>query len=143
MQRVEIFTDGACSGNPGAGGWGAILRYKDVEKEMSGGEKETTNNRMEMTAVIKALEFTLHTKLPVNEINIYSDSLYVINTMKGLYSMRTNLDLWARLANLATKLSASNLQINWIHVKGHTGHINNEVVDRLANLLSQTKLKIQ
>ena len=75
MQRVEIFTDGACSGNPGAGGWGAILRCRNVEKELSGGERETTNNRMEMTAVISALQAL---KCPCN-ITLYTDSRYVLD----------------------------------------------------------------
>ena len=77
MKKVEIFTDGACKGNPGPGGWGAILRYKGVEKEISGGEAETTNNRMELTAVIKALELL---KEPC-EIELYTDSQYVANAL--------------------------------------------------------------
>lgn len=140
-KMINFYTDGAYSPATQAGGWAVYC--PELLLKLTNKEYNTTNNRMEMTAVIKALEFVLQTKLPVNGINIHSDSLYVINTMKGLYSMRTNLDLWARLVNLTTKLSASNLQINWVHVKGHAGHTNNEVVDRLANLLSQTKLKIQ
>ena len=78
MARIEIFTDGACSGNPGAGGWGAILRYKDTEKELSGGEAETTNNRMELTAVIEALQ-ALKTRCV---ITLYTDSRYVMDGVK-------------------------------------------------------------
>lgn len=140
-KTINFYTDGAYSPATQAGGWAVYC--PELLLKLTNKEYNTTNNRMEMTAVIKALEFVLYTKLPVNEINVYSDSLYVINTMKGLYAMRTNLDLWSELINLRTKLSTNNLQINWIHVKGHAGHANNEVVDRLANLLSQTKLKRQ
>lgn len=138
---INFYTDGAYSPVTQAGGWAVYC--PELLLKLTNKEYNTTNNRMEMTAAIKALEFVLYTKLPVNEINVYSDSLYVINTMKGLYAMRTNLDLWAKLINLTIKLSDNNLQINWIHVKGHAGHVNNEIVDKLANLLSQTKLKTQ
>lgn len=140
-KAINFYTDGAYSPATQAGGWAVYC--PELLLKLTNKEYNTTNNRMEMTAVIKALEFVLYTKLAVKEINVYSDSLYVINTMKGLYAMRTNLDLWSELINLRTKLSTENLQINWIHVKGHAGHANNEVVDRLANLLSQTKLKRQ
>ena len=87
MKRIEIFTDGACSGNPGAGGWGAILRYNNVEKELSGGEAETTNNRMELTAVISALEAL---KEPCN-ITLYTDSKYVMEGIeKWIISWKQN-----------------------------------------------------
>ena len=135
--RVEIFTDGACSGNPGAGGWGAILRYKDVEKELSGGEENTTNNRMELMAVIEALSALKKTC----NISLYTDSQYV---MKGitewmekwkLNGWRTahkkqdvkNIDLWQRLDELVGQH-----EIRWIWVKGHAGHAENERCDALA-----------
>jgi ribonuclease HI len=135
--RVEIFTDGACSGNPGAGGWGAILRYKDVEKELSGGEENTTNNRMELMAVISALS-ALKT---VCNISLYTDSKYVMcgvtewmpnwkqngwrtsNKKKDV----KNIDLWQKLDELAQKH-----EIRWIWVKGHAGHAENERCDALA-----------
>ena len=137
MQRIEIFTDGACSGNPGAGGWGVILRYKDVEKEMSGGEKETTNNRMEMTAVINALKAL---KRPCN-ITIYTDSKYVLDGVNewlpnwkrngwktsNKKSDVKNVDLWQELDGLIPQH-----EIRWVWVKGHNGHPENERVDTLA-----------
>ena len=137
MQRVEIYTDGACSGNPGAGGWGALLRWKDVEKELSGGEKETTNNRMEMTAVIEALKAL---KRPCN-ITLYTDSKYVMNGINewlpnwkknnwrttNKKSAVKNVDLWQKIDELA------NLhEIRWVWVKGHDGNPDNERVDELA-----------
>ena len=137
MKHVDIFTDGACSGNPGPGGWGAILRYNGVEKELSGGERETTNNRMELSAVISALEAL---KEPC-EVTLYSDSQYVCNALtKGWAKkwqsqgwMRTkkepalNPDLWERLLKLC---EIHQMEIIW--VKGHAGHPENERCDRLA-----------
>lgn len=137
MHRVEIYTDGACSGNPGTGGWGVILRHKDKEKELSGGAAETTNNRMELTAVIealKALKFSC-------DITLYTDSRYVMDGInqwlpnwkrngwktankKGAVK---NIDLWQELDSLVAKH-----QIQWIWVKGHAGHEENERVDKLA-----------
>lgn len=135
--RIEIFTDGACSGNPGIGGWGALLRYKDIEKELSGGELETTNNRMELTAVIEALK-ALKT---VCNITIYTDSKYVMSGisewMKNwkINNWKTsnkkgdvkNVDLWLQLDDLIQKH-----EIRWVWVKGHNGHPENERVDTLA-----------
>lgn len=129
---VEIFTDGACSGNPGPGGWGAILRYNGVEKELSGGEKETTNNRMEMTAAIRALEAL--TK-PSN-VKLYTDSTYL---QKGVHEWMEgwkkknwpakikNQDLWLELDSLIQK---HHVEFHW--VRGHDGHPENERADRLA-----------
>lgn len=137
MKNVEIFTDGACSGNPGPGGWGAILRYKKIEKEISGGEAETTNNRMEITAVIEALSLL---KEPCNVI-LYSDSQYVCNALTKGWAKKwksngwkrnknepaLNSDLWERLLVLYDK---HNVNIVW--VKGHAGHLENERCDKLA-----------
>ena len=139
MQRVEIFTDGACSGNPGAGGWGAILRCRNVEKELSGGERETTNNRMEMTAVISALQAL---KCPCN-ITLYTDSRYVLDGVtKWLPNWKKNnwktankksevknMDLWQILDALLPQH-----EIRWVWVKGHNGYPENERVDELARL---------
>ncbi len=139
MKRVEIFTDGACSGNPGAGGWGVILRYNTVEKELSGGEENTTNNRMELTAVIAALEAL---KEPCN-ITLYTDSRYVMNGIEEwieqwkVNGWRTankksavkNIELWQRLDELRTKH-----EIRFVWVKGHAGHKENERCDELARL---------
>ena len=143
MKTVEIFTDGACSGNPGPGGWGAILRYKGVEKELSGGEPETTNNRMELTAVISALSAL---KEPCN-VQLYSDSKYIIDAVskgwakswkakgwiKGDKKPALNSDLWDTLLSLLDKHT-----VEFIWVKGHAGHPENERCDTLA--VEQSKL---
>ena len=137
MKQIEIFTDGACSGNPGPGGWGAVLRYKQHEKELSGGEAETTNNRMELTALIAALE---QLKEPC-EITLCSDSKYVIDGLekgwakgwrargwkKSDKSPALNPDLWGRLLDLC---EGHVIHYKWI--KGHAGHPENERCDRLA-----------
>jgi ribonuclease HI len=136
-KRVRIYADGACKGNPGPGGWGAILRFGDIEKEIFGGEPATTNNRMELRAVIEAL--TLLTRTCV--IEVYTDSAYV---QKGISEWihgwkrngwRTsdkkpvkNDDLWRVL----DQLSAQH-EIEWHWVKGHAGHPENERADELAN----------
>ena len=137
VARVEIFTDGACSGNPGIGGWGAILRYKDIEKELSGGEMDTTNNRMELMAVIEALSALK----AVCNISLYTDSKYVmcgitewlenwkLNGWKtsNKKSDVKNVDLWQELDSLLPQH-----EIRWVWVKGHNGHPENERVDTLA-----------
>ncbi len=137
MKKVEIFTDGACSGNPGPGGWGAVLRYQTVEREISGGELDTTNNRMELTAVIKALKLL---KEPC-EVILCSDSKYVCdaitkgwaknwqknNWRKADKKPALNSDLWETLLALLEKHKVS---VKW--VKGHAGHPENERCDTLA-----------
>ena len=136
MTQVEVFTDGACSGNPGPGGWGAILRYGDTEKELSGGETETTNNRMEMMAAIAALEAL---KRPVT-VDIHTDSTYVRDGItKWIHGWKKrdwrttdkkpvkNVDLWQRLEAAAAKH-----EVAWHWVKGHAGHPENERADELA-----------
>lgn len=137
MKNIEIYTDGACSGNPGKGGWGAVLVYKNTEKEISGYEKETTNNRMELTAVIMALKAL---KEPCN-VKLTTDSKYVCDAVnKGwVYSWKSrgwkkadkkpalNVDLWEQLLEL---LSIHNVEFKW--VKGHNGHKYNERCDELA-----------
>ena len=134
---VEIFTDGACSGNPGPGGWGAILRYGKSEKELSGGEEKTTNNRMELIAVIKALEAL---KFPCT-VRLVTDSKYVADGInlgwarswqkngwkKSDKKPALNPDLWEKLLELT---EIHNVTIDW--VKGHAGHPENERCDRLA-----------
>ena len=136
MKTVELFTDGACSGNPGPGGWGCILRYKGQEKELSGGESETTNNRMEMMAVIKGLQ---HMKEPCHVV-LSTDSKYVLdgvtkylptwlknNWRKSDKKPVLNQDLWQELVQ-----ELSRHQVDWVWVKGHAGHPENERVDALA-----------
>ena len=136
-KHVTIFTDGACSGNPGPGGWGAILRYNQVEKELSGGEKETTNNRMELTAAISALSAL---KEPC-KVTLYSDSKYLVDGMskgwaKGWRAKgwrksdgkpALNPDLWQQLLDLFERH-----EVELIWIKGHNEHPENERCDRLA-----------
>ncbi len=136
MKHVDIFTDGACKGNPGPGGWGVLLRMGRHEKELSGGDPHTTNNRMEMTAVIRALKALTE---PC-EVTIHSDSRYVIDGMtrwvegwqkKGWVNASKkpvrNADLWHELIE-----AAGPHRIHWQWVKGHDGHAENERVDALA-----------
>jgi ribonuclease HI len=137
MKRVDIFTDGACKGNPGPGGWGALLRVGRHEKELSGGEADTTNNRMEMTAAIRALNALIE---PC-EVVLYTDSRYVIDGItkwvhgwkkKGWINASRqpvrNADLWHEL--IAAALPH---KVEWVWVRGHNGHVENERVDRLAS----------
>lgn len=138
MQKyVEVFTDGACSGNPGAGGWGVVLRFGEHEKELSGGEEQTTNNRMELTAVIKGLEAL---KEPCR-VRLVTDSKYVADGItkgwakswqangwrKADKKPALNVDLWERLLFL---LERHTVTVDW--VKGHAGHPENERCDALA-----------
>lgn len=130
--HIEIFTDGACSGNPGPGGWGAILRSGGHEKEIYGGEHDTTNNRMEMMAVIRALEAL---KKP-SRVDLYTDSSYVQKGVsewmrgwkaKGWPAKIKNQDLWKRIDELTAQ---HEVKFHWI--KGHNGHPENERADALA-----------
>lgn len=134
---VTIYTDGACRGNPGPGGWGVIMRYKETEKEYFGGEQETTNNRMEMTAIIESLQrLTRPCK-----VSIHTDSRYVIDGItKWIMGWKKknwktsknqpvkNDDLWKKIDSLVV-----DHDIAWHWVKGHAGHIDNERADELAN----------
>lgn len=137
MKEVIIYTDGACSGNPGAGGWAAILLYKGIRREISGGEQETTNNRMELTAVIKALELL---KEPCC-VKVHSDSAYIVNCFKQKWYEKwqkngwltsgnkpvENKDLWQRLLKLVGKHD-----VEFIKVKGHSNIELNNRCDELA-----------
>ena len=136
-EHIEIFTDGACRGNPGPGGWGVLLRYGKHEKQMYGGEADTTNNRMELMAAIMALEALSR---PC-KIDLTTDSQYVrlgITEWMDNWKKRgwknsakkpvKNIDLWQRLDEAAAKH-----EIEWHWVKGHSGHDENELVDELAN----------
>lgn len=137
MKKVDIFTDGACKGNPGPGGWGAILRMGPHEKEMSGSEAQTTNNRMEMTAVIKGLNALIEPCA----VTLYTDSRYVIDGItKWVAGWKRNgwvnaskqpvrnADLWHELIDAAQRHT-----IDWQWVRGHAGHAENERADKLAS----------
>ena len=136
LSEVEVFTDGACRGNPGPGGWAAILRYRGRERELSGFEPDTTNNRMEMTAAVAGLEAL---KRPCR-VRLYSDSQYLrdgITKWISAWKRRgwltadkqavKNIDLWQRLDAVAARHD-----ITWIWVRGHSGHLENERADALA-----------
>jgi len=137
LKHVEIFTDGACKGNPGPGGWGALLRFGEVERELFGGEPETTNNRMELLAAIEALRAL---KEPC-AVTLTTDSIYVKNGItqwlegwkkKGWKTAGRkpvkNIDLWQALDEQNQRH-----QVHWAWVKGHSGHRENEIADQLAN----------
>ncbi|MCD7861189.1 MAG: ribonuclease HI [Oscillospiraceae bacterium] len=137
MKQVMVYTDGACSGNPGPGGWGAILRYKDMEREMSGGEAKTTNNRMELLGVISALEALKEPCI----VELWSDSRYVIDGLQKGWALSSrrrgwiksdktpalNPDLWERLLELTER---HEMHYHW--VKGHADNPYNNHCDRLA-----------
>lgn len=138
MEKIVIYTDGGCRGNPGIGGWGVWLRYGDHDKKMKGTEKDTTNNRMELTAAIKALE-TIKSK--DIDIDLYTDSKYVMNGIKDWIKgwkargWKTaakkpvkNVDLWQRLDELNGTHT-----VHWHWVKGHSGNEGNDMADELAN----------
>ncbi len=143
MKHVDIYTDGACRGNPGRGGWGAILVYGGKEKEMSGGEKLTTNNRMELTAAIEALGAL---KEPC-EVTLYSDSTYLVNAVskgwlknwqaknyrKNSKEEIPNKDLWIKLTDLLERH-----EITFVWVRGHNGHDYNERCDGLATAFADS-----
>ena len=133
---VDIYTDGACSGNPGPGGWGIVIICNDRKKEIYGGEKETTNNRMEMTAAIKALEALSHP----SHVRLYTDSTYLRNGItqwierwkkngwKTADNKKVkNVDLWRHLES-----AAGRHEIKWQWIKGHSGHPENDRADKLA-----------
>lgn len=141
--EIKIYTDGACIGNPGPGGWGAVVLFDDKKKELFGGEKLTTNNRMELTAAIKALEYCNEQKknhISLKQIIIYTDSIYVkkgittwINNWEKNNWKTTdkknvkNIDLWKKL-----KVLIISKQIDWRWIKGHSNNIMNDLADKLA-----------
>ncbi len=137
MQQVEIYTDGGCRGNPGVGGWGALLRMGEHTKELKGGEKESTNNRMELTAAIKALEsltrpcdviLTTDSKYVQNGITQWMPNWKKKNWKTAANKPVKNQDLWQALDK-----AVQDHKVDWRWVKGHAGHAENELVDDLAN----------
>ena len=143
MKSIVIYTDGACLGNPGPGGWGALLRYRDIERELSGGEPQTTNNRMELMAAIVALE----TLTEACRVDLHTDSQYVRqgitewlrNWVRRGWKTAAggavkNLDLWQRL-----QAASERHTIEWHWVKGHSGHPENERVDALATAAARAQ----
>ena len=135
---IKVYTDGACKGNPGQGGWGALILENDIKREIYGGESNTTNNRMELMAVIRALELLKEQ----NDITVYTDSTYVqkgisewiINWKRNGWKSSNkksvkNKDLWVELDHLNDLMS-----VKWQWIKGHAGHSGNERADYLANL---------
>lgn len=123
-ETIFLYTDGAASGNPGPGGYGVVLKCGDLRKELSGGFALTTNNRMEMLAVIKGLESL---KWEGARVEVYSDSSYVVNTMTQGWKRKKNHDLWARMDSLCARFDVT---FHWL--KGHAGHPENERCDALA-----------
>ena len=137
MKKIDIFTDGACRGNPGPGGWGVLLRYKKQEKRLYGGDPQTTNNRMELRAAIEGLAALIETC----EVTLTTDSQYVrkgitewiFNWKKNRWRTAAktavvNTDLWQQLDTLSSRH-----RVEWKWVKGHSGHRENEIADQLAN----------
>ena len=145
MKQLEIFTDGACKGNPGPGGWGAVIRYGKHEKEISGGDPDTTNNRMELSAAIQALKILIE---PCH-VKLHTDSKYVLDGItKWIHGWQRNgwknaskqpvrnADLWRDLIDAVARH-----QVEWIWVKGHNGHPENERADRLASDAAEVAAK--
>ena len=143
-ETVDLFTDGACSGNPGPGGWGAILRFRGTEKELSGGEMQTTNNRMELMAAIAGLEAL---KRAV-KVRVHTDSMYLKDGItKWIHGWKKkgwktadkkpvkNVDLWQRLEK-----AIAEHDVSWHWVRGHSGHAENERADELARVAIATML---
>jgi ribonuclease HI len=145
LKQLEIFTDGACKGNPGPGGWGAVIRHGKHEKEISGGDPDTTNNRMELSAAIQALKILIE---PCH-VKLHTDSKYVLDGItKWIHGWQRNgwknaskqpvrnADLWRDLIDAVARH-----QVEWIWVKGHNGHPENERADRLASDAAEVAAK--
>lgn len=129
--RIDIFTDGSCLGNPGPGGW-AFMAKRNGVIEQAGRTPDTTNNRMEMTAVLKAFEFLISQNVTDSHIAIHTDSSLVVNTFTKNWKKKMNTDLWAEIEKVYSDLFSKNNTFEWNWVKGHAGHPENERVDDLA-----------
>lgn len=153
MSMIRIYTDGACSGNPGIGGWACVLKMKKIEIKKSGYEIDTTNNRMELRGVLEALRLVLSDdnrllNINIKRVEIISDSAYIINSINNhwltnwkLNGWKTkkgqpvkNQDLWQELIDLYTELKRNSIKVSFIKVKGHDGNECNEIADKLAVL---------
>jgi len=147
MARVKIYTDGACSRNPGPGGWAALILFQDkIKKEISGSEAYSTNNRMELTAVIEAVGYVINSSKEKERVDVYSDSAYVVNAVKSSWIKKweingwktirgddiKNKDLWLKLIELLELAKDKKHKVNIIKIKGHAGDWCNERVDVLA-----------
>lgn len=141
--KLEIYTDGSCLGNPGPGGWGVIILKDGKEISLKGGEKDTTNNRMEMTAVIRALEWLRYeSKIPEQQLNntkikIHSDSNLIVQTMNKGWKRKANLDLWEEVDRMRAWLN-----IEWTWIKAHADNHHNNQVDALAFKEAQKQKKL-
>jgi ribonuclease HI len=142
---LRIYTDGSCLGNPGAGGWAVLIMFNEDEVVLKGGALNTTNNRMEMTAVLKALEWLVNNfkrylkYIKIVEIN--SDSNLVVQTILKGWKRKANLDLWEKIDSLLLKLVSNKVNLNWKWVKGHSSNEYNELVDRMAVAEAKKKKK--
>lgn len=142
---IKVHTDGSCLGNPGVGGYGAYLqKFKDgeliIEAELKGSNKETTNNRMEMMAIVKAMEFLNIKEIKDSQIEFYSDSSLIINTLNKNWKRKANTDIWVRMQGEINELQANFNKLKFHWVKGHAGIKENEIVHNLA-FNAATKLK--
>lgn len=143
--KVRAYTDGACSGNPGVGGWASVILLPDQKLEIMGSETQTTNNRMELKAVIETIKLVI--KLGYNKLDIYSDSAYVVNSIKNKWINKWRLNGWKTLSNTDVKnkdlwqellnLLCVTRKINVIKIKGHSGHKQNERADTLAKEVTE------
>lgn len=137
IKEVDIYTDGSCLGNPGIGGWGAIIQYNDEEETLRGGEIDTTNNRMEMTAIISALawcdkNFLQESHVTILKIRVFSDSNLIIQTLEQNWKRNKNIDLWHEMDKNVHAIIATGSTIKWNWVKAHATNVMNNRVDKVA-----------
>lgn len=129
---TKLFSDGACLGNPGPGGYAALIQCGKKEFIVKGGEPLTTNNRMEMRACLEGLKKFFKLKIPLRKVEVYSDSSLLVKTMGSGWKKKENIDLWNDILSLVSKFEEKGGKISWHWVKGHAGHPENEKCDRLA-----------
>jgi len=133
-KKIKVYTDGSCLGNPGPGGWGVVILHEDKEVHLKGGEKDTTNNRMEMMAIIHGLKYLHDKKLTSSTIELYSDSNLLMQSLIQGWKRKANLDLWKEIDTLlgGDLFAGESLNIKWIWVKGHASNKYNNLADQLA-----------